>query len=156
MPLIRASQLVGKTIRLNKQAPFYRVFDINNLGDRANPVSNMLPVGYQFVVDTFITSGPAYTSSYGVKYAARKDDYLTFFGKDTKYYAIKVKDISVGKQGFKEAGIKSVKQEAEQEKLAEMSDIERIAASVGKYAKWIVIGVAAVWATGYLIKTTRK
>lgn len=156
MPQVRASQLVGKTIRLNKQAPFYRVFDINNLGDRAKPVSNMLPVGYQFLVDTFITSGPAYTSSYGVKYAARKDDYLTFFGKDTAYYAIKVKDISVGKQGFREAGIKTVKQETEQEKLAQMSDLERTLASIGKYAKWIVIGVAAVWATGYLIKTTRK
>lgn len=156
MPLIRAVQLVGKTIRLNKQTPFYRVSDINKLGDSARPVSNMLPEGYQFVISSFLTSGPAYTSGYGIKYAARKDNYITFYGNDRQYYAIKSKDIQVGKQGLKEAGIKSVKQEAEQEKLAEMSDIERIAASVGKYAKWIVIGVAAVWATGYLIKTTRK
>lgn len=159
MPQVRASQLVGKTIRLNKQAPFYRVFDINNLGDRAKPVSNMLPVGYQFVVDTFITSGPAYTSSYGVKYAARKNDYLTFFGKDKEYYAIKVQDISVGAKGLKEAGVKTVKQEEKEEQEAAQTPLDKLFTGFGKFAnfaKYLTIGIAAVWATGYIIKQTKK
>jgi len=55
MPIISASQLIGKTLTIKQAAPFYRVNDINNLGDRAKPVSNMLPAGYQFIVDGFLT-----------------------------------------------------------------------------------------------------
>ncbi|NDF99777.1 MAG: hypothetical protein EB101_12875 [Chitinophagia bacterium] len=48
MPQISARQLIGKSIRAERQANFYRVSDVNNLGDKAKPVSNMLPVGYTF------------------------------------------------------------------------------------------------------------
>lgn len=159
MPQVRVNQLQGKTLTLKKPVRFYRVFDINNLGDRAKPVSNMLPIGYKMLVDTYLTKGPAYTSSYGVKYAPRKDDYLTFFGKDKEYYAIKVQDISVGAKGLKEAGVKTVKEEVKEEQEAAQTPLDKLFAGFGKFAnfaKYLTIGVAAVWATGYLIKTTKK
>lgn len=159
MPLIRASQIQGKTITLKQPAKFYRVFDINNLGDKAKPVSNMIPAGYQLLVDTYITKGPAYTSSYGVKYAPRKDDYFTFFGKDKEYYAIKVQDIKVGAKGYKEAGVKTVKEEEKEEQEAAQTPLDKLFTGFGKFAnfaKYLTIGIAAVWATGYIIKQTKQ
>lgn len=156
MPVVRVNQLQGKTITLKKSIPFYRVNDINKIGDKAKPVSNLLPVGYQLKIDSFLQKGPSYTDNYGFIKASRNDDYLTFFGKDGNYYAIKTQSISVGTQGLKEAGVKTVKQEQEEEKLSQMTDLQKITASVGKYAKWIVLGVAIVWATGYIIKSTKK
>ena len=159
MPVIRVNQLQGKTLRLRKPVSFYRVFDINNIGDKAKPVSNMLPVGYQLLVDSYLTKGPAYTSSYGVKYAARKDDYLTFFGKNKEYYAIKTQDISVGAKGLKEAGVKTVKEEQKEEQEAAQTPLDKLFTGFGKFAnfaKYLTIGIAAVWATGYIIKQTKQ
>jgi len=156
---IRANQLVGKTIKLNKQAQFYRVNDVNTLGDKAKPVSNMLPVGYQMKIDAFLTKGPAYTNFYGIKYAARKDDYLTFFGKDGEYYAIKTQAILLGKQQRKEAGIKTIKEEEKEAQAAEQTTLDKVFDGFGKFAnfaKYLTIGIAAVWATGYIIKQTKK
>jgi len=156
---IRVNQLVGKSIKLKKQVPFYRVSDVNTLGDKAKPVSNMLPVGYQMKIDAYLTKGPAYTNMYGIKYAARKDDYLTFFGKDGQYYAIKAQTISLGKQGLKEAGIKTIKEEQKEAQAAEQTTLDKVFAGFGKFAnfaKYLTIGIAAVWATGYIIKQTKK
>jgi len=158
MPEVRASQLQGKTLTLKKAIPFYRVNDINNLGDKSKPVSN-LPIGYKLKVDTFLLKGPAYTDSYGLLKAKRSDDYFTFFGKDGKYYAIKVASIVVGKEGLKEAGIKTVKQEEQEAAQAEQTTVDKLFSSFGKFAnfaKYLTIGIAAVWATGYLIKSTKK
>lgn len=159
MPVIRVNQLQGKTLTLKKPLRFYRVFDINNIGDKAKPVSNMLPVGYQLLVDTYLTKGPAYTSSYGIKYAARKDDYLTFFGKNKEYYAVKVQDISVGPKGLEQAGVKTKEQEQKEQEQAEKTPLDKLFNGFGKFAnfaKYLTIGIAAVWATGYIIKQTKK
>jgi hypothetical protein len=49
--LIRAGQLVDKTITLEKNTPFYRVSDVNNLGYKAKEIVPALKTGYKFVVD---------------------------------------------------------------------------------------------------------
>ena len=156
MPDISASQLIGKTITLKSATNFYRVNDINNVGDKAKMISNRLPAGYQLTVDSFILKGPQSVDAYGFIKAKRSDDYLTFYGRDKNYYAVKVKDLNIGKEELKKRDIKTVKQEQEERKLAQMTDIEKLAYNVGKYAKWLVLGVAVVWATGYLIKSTKK
>lgn len=159
MPAIRVNQLQGKTLTLKKAIPFYRVSDINNIGDRAKAVSNMLPVGYQLKVDSFLTKGPAYTDNYGLLKAKRSDDYLTFFGKDGQYYAIKTQSLSVGAKGLKEAGVKTVEQEQKEEEQAALTPMDKLFAGFGKFAnfaKYLTIGVAAIWATGYIIKATKK
>jgi hypothetical protein len=156
MPVVRVNQLVGKSLTLKKAIPFYRVNDINNKGDNAKPVGNMLPIGYQLRVDSFLTKGPQFVDKYGFVKAKRSDDYLTFFGKDGNNYAIKTQSISVGQKGLKESGVKTVEQEVKEAEEAQKSDLEKLFGGVGKYAKWLIIGIAAVWATGYLIKSTKK
>lgn len=150
MPDIRVSQLLDKTITLEKDTPFYRAFDVNNLGYKAKQISPSLKTGYKFVVDSFILKGPAYTNpNYpSLKYAERKDDYITFFGRDGKYYAIKVKDISLSAAGRRASGILTVKEEEEQN----LSTFAKIA----RFAKQLIIGVSVVWAAGYIYKQTRK
>lgn len=159
MPIITANQLIGKTLTIKQAAPFYRVNDINNLGDKAKPVSNMLPAGYQFVVDSFLTKGPAYTDMYGLIKAKRSDDYITFFGRDRQFYAIKTKNLSVGKKGLEQAGVKTVEQEQKEKEQAEKTALDKLFEGFGKFAnfaKFLTIGIAAVWATGYIIKQTKK
>lgn len=151
MPTVRVNQLVGKTLTLKKAIPFFRVSDINSQGDRSKAVSN-LPVGYQVKVDTFLTKGPAFTDQYGLLKAKRSDDYLTFFGKDGNYYAIKTQSISVGQKGLQEAGVKTVKEEEKEAQEAALTPIDKAL----KFGKWIIIGVAAIWAAGYIIKSTKK
>ena len=94
--------------------------------------------------------------NYGFVKAKRSDDYLTFFGKNGNNYAIKVKDVRVGEKGLKTSNVKTVEQEQKEAEEAQKSDLEKLFGGVGKYAKWLIIGIAAVWATGYLIKSTKK
>ena len=152
MPQISARQLIDKTIRAERKANFYRVSDVNNLGDKAKPVSNMLPVGYTFKVDSFLTKTPAYTNIYGIRYAARKDDYITFFGKDGRYYAIKVQDIGLSAQQRRQAGIKTVEEEIREAQEANLTTLDKLA----RFGKYLAIGIAVVWAGGYIYKTTKK
>jgi len=152
MPIISASQLIGKTLTIKQAAPFYRVNDINNLGDRAKPVSNMLPAGYQFIVDGFLTKTPAYTDSYGFLKAKRSDDYITFFGKDRQYYAIKTQSLSVGKKGLEQAGVKTVQQEKKEAEDALKNPLDKAI----EFGKKLIIGVAVVWAAGYLYQSIKK
>lgn len=151
MPVVTASQLQGKTLTIKTATPFFRVSDVNSQGDRSKAVSN-LPAGYQIKVDTYLTKGPSYTDFYGNLKAKRSDDYLTFFGKDGNYYAVKVQSIRVGEKGLKEAGVKTVKQEQKEAQEAALTPIDKAL----KFGKWIIIGVAAIWAAGYIIKSTKK
>ena len=151
MPTVRVNQLQGKTLTLKTATPFFRVSDVNSQGDNARAVSN-LPSGYQFKVDSYLQKGPAYTDMYGLLKAKRSNDYLTFFGKDGKYYAINTKSISVGAKGLKEACVKTVKQEEKEAQEAALTPIDKAL----KFGKWIIIGVAAIWAAGYIIKSTKK
>jgi hypothetical protein len=145
---IRASQLIDKTITLEQKTPFFRAFDVNRLGFKAIPIGNGLPIGYRMTIDSFLLKGPEYISRYGIKYAERKDDYLTFSGKDGKYYAVKLKDIKLSKAARQSAGILTVEEEEEQN----LSTTDRLI----KFGKKILIGVVVVWAAGYIYKQTKK
>lgn len=156
---ISANQLVGKTVTLKRPTRFYRVDDVNKLGDKATPVKNLLPVGYRMLIDSYLASGPGYTGNYYIKYAARSDNYLTFWGKDRVYYAIKGKDFSLDKKGREEAGVKTVVEEREEEQQQKKTTWDKLFEGFGKFAnfaKYLTIGIAAVWATGYIIKQTKK
>jgi hypothetical protein len=146
---IRAGQLVDKTITLEKNTPFYRVSDVNNLGYKSKEITPALKTGYKFVVDSFLLKGPAYTNPvYGLRYEERKDDYLTFRGRDGNFYAIKVKDLKLSKEGRQASGILTIKEEQE----AQQSTLQKII----KFGRNLIIGVAVVWAAGYIYKTTKK
>jgi len=159
LPTVRANQLIGKTLPIKNSIPFFRVRDINKFGDKAKIVGK-LPIGYQLLVDSFLVKGPAYYDANSLQtYAKRSNDYLTFFGKDKNNYAIKVADISVGKKQLEQAGVKTVEQEAKEQEQAEKTPIDKLFEGFGKFAnfaKYLVIGITAVWATGYIIKQTRK
>ena len=159
MPTVPVNQLIGKTIKLQRPAKFYKVSDINKLGDKATAIKNLLPKGYSMHIDTFLAATPGYTNLYGIKYAARKDNYLTFFGADKAYYAIKEKDLFIGEQQRKEQEIKTTEEIKKEQEEADKTPIDKLFEGFGKFAnfaKYLVIGITAVWATGYIIKQTRK
>lgn len=146
---IRAGQLVDKTITLEKNTPFYRVSDVNNFGYKAKEIVPSLKTGYKFVVDSFLLQGPAYTNPiYGLRYEERKDDYLTFRGRDGNFYAIKVKDLKLSKEGRQASGILTIKEEQE----AQQSTLQKLI----NLGRKLIIGVAVVWAAGYIYKSTKK
>lgn len=149
---IRLNQLIDKTIEIKTATPFYRAYDIQFV-DKAKPISNKLPAGYKLKVDSYLLKTPTYTDpNYGVKYVARKDDYLLFRGKDGKYYAVATKDLVLDKKVLKQEGIKTVKEEMREEAEAKLSTLDKLA----RFGKYLVIGIAGVWAAGYLYKSTRK
>lgn len=159
MPTYSARQIIDKTLIAERPLNFYRVFDINNQGDKAKPVSNKLPKGYSFVVDSFLAPTEPYVSQYGIMYAGRKDLYFTFRGKDGNYYAVKNERGAFDKKSLKQQGVLTVEEEiklAEQQAQTPFDTLFQGFGKFGNFAKWIIIGVAAVWATGYIIKSTKK
>jgi len=148
--LISFSQLMDKTITLEKDTPFYRLFDVNNEGYKAKEIKPPLKTGYKFVVWSYLLKGPAYANpNYpSIKYAERKDDYLLFKGMDGKYYAIKVKDLKLSKAGRRASGILTVEEEEQQN----LSTIEKLT----RFGKRLLIGIAIVWGAGYLYKQIKK
>lgn len=148
--LISVSQLMDKTITLEKETPFYRLFDVNNEGYKAKEIKPPLRTGYKFVVWSYLLKGPAYANpNYpSIKYAERRDDYLLFKGMDGKYYAIKVKDLKLSKASRRASGILTVEEEEEQN----LSTIEKLT----RFGKRLLIGVAIVWGAGYLYKQIKK
>lgn len=159
MPIYSASQILDKTLTVNRPLNLFRVFDINNKGDQAKPVSNKLPKGYRFVVDSFLAPTPAYVSQYGIMYAKRSDTYFTFKGRDGNFYAVKNERGAFDKDQLKKQGILTVDEEIKLREEKAKDPIEKLFEGFGsfaKFAKWIAIGVAAVWATGYIIKSTKK
>ena len=149
---IRLNQLIDKTIEIKTPTTFYRAYDVQFVPN-AKPVSNKLPPGYKINVDSYLLSTPGYTDPiYGFKYVARKDDYLLFRGNDKGYYAVKNKDLVLDKTVLKQQGIKTVKEEMREEAQAKLSTLDKLA----RFGKYLVIGIAGVWAAGYLYKSTRK
>ena len=156
--IINFSQLKGKKLTLKRKQNFYRAADVTLAGDKAKVVGQ-LPVGYIFVPDTYLEVTPTYTDVYGIIHGARKYDYIVFQGKDGKLYAIRGQDMVLDKFGIKYQEIKTTKEEFEQEKESEKSAFDKLFEGFGKFAKtakWVVIGIGAVWATGYIIKSTKK
>jgi hypothetical protein len=159
MPVYSASQLLNKTLKVARPLSFYRVIDINNLGNNAKPVSNKLPVNYQFVVDSFLLPTAGGPGNYGIVYAPRSATYFTFKGRDGGYYAVKNERGAFNKEALSQQGILTVEDEIKLYQEQTKDPLDKIFEGFGKFAgfaKWMAIGVAAIWATGYLIKTTRK
>lgn len=159
MPVYSAKQILDKTLKANRPLNLYRVLDINNNGDQAKPVSNKLPKGYAFKVDSFLLPTEAFISQYGIMYAKRKDTYFTFRGKDGNYYAVKNERGSFDKNSLKAQGILTVDDEIKLAQEQSKTPIDKLFEGFGKfaiYAKWVTIGIVAIWATGYIIKSTKK
>ena len=159
MPIYSARQIIDKTFTATRPLSFYRVFDINNQGDKAKPVSNKLPKGYSFRVDSFLAPTAPYVSQYGIMYAGRSNLYFTFRGKDGNYYAVKNERGAFDKEGLKKQGVLTVDEEIKLAEEQAKTFTDKIFEGFGdfaNFAKWIIIGVAAVWATGYIIKSTKK
>ncbi len=92
------------------------------------------------------------SDSYGFLKAKRSDDYITFFGKDRQYYAIKTQSLSVGKKGLEQAGVKTVQQEKKEAEDALKNPLDKAI----EFGKKLIIGVAVVWAAGYLYQSIKK
>lgn len=160
MPIFSASQLIGKRFWVRKPINLYRVNDINNLGYKAVPVSNLLPVGYSFVMDSFLLPSEEYTDQYGIKRAKRIDTYFTFIGNDKKYYAVIFKnDNRFSLEKLIEQGIKSdieirkEKEEAEKTPIDKLTDLFTGAGSTLKTLLYIGVGIYAI---GYLLPKIQK
>ena len=160
MPKVTVSftQLKGKQLTLKQPQDFYRAADVTIGGDKAKVIGK-LPAGYIFVPDTYLQIIPAYTDLYGITHGERKYDYIVFKGKDGKMYAIRGKDMVLEKSDIKYQGIKTTEQEYEAQQEAQKTTLDKIFEGFGKFAntaKWIAVGALAVWATGYIIKSTKK
>lgn len=120
--LYSASQLIDKTMVLDKPVPAYRVIDINQYGDKAQP-AYIMPKDSYFVVDSFLAATPGYTSQYGITYAARTVPYFTFFAGGVYMAVAIVGDGRFSLSALREQGALSVKEEIERDEREKRSDL---------------------------------
>tara|TARA_R110000868_G_scaffold258476_3_gene515999 strand:+ start:921 stop:1394 length:474 start_codon:yes stop_codon:yes gene_type:complete len=146
MPLYNFSQLVGKTFVLKNDTPFYRINDINNLGDNAKPV-NKLKANYSFVLDSYLSptdggTNPIYPS---IKYAKRSYYFFTFYGNDGKYYGVIYDPIKkqFNTDVLRQQGAKTIEQQIREKEELNKSFLEKLLPSVKK-ALFIGIGIFAI------------
>jgi hypothetical protein len=67
MPIVSAGQVIDKTLFLKRPSNFYRAGDVSlatpsnpdKNADKAKPISNKLPTGYSFLVDSFLKADAA-------------------------------------------------------------------------------------------------
>ena len=158
MPTFSASQLIGKTFYTTKPLNFYRVSDINTLGDNAKPVSNKLKTGYSFVLDSFLLPTEPFTK-YGIRYAKRSDTYFTFYGNDKNYYAVKYAKDNFSSKALKEQGAKTDEQiikEKEQEQQTPADYIKNALISAGTLTKNVIYIGLGIFAIGYILPKILK
>lgn len=150
MPKVNVSQLIGKTFYPIYKLNYYKVFDVNNNGDKASPVDR-LKVNESFVMDSYLSPIPAQTK-YGINYAKRSNLYLTFYrGKD--YYAIIYNANSFSLKDLKQQGVKTIEEELKEEEEKNKTPIDKIfdvLGAGGKVVKNILIFGVVVVAIGYL------
>lgn len=164
MALIRVSQLLDKTFYVTRPLEFYRVMDVNNLGDKARPVKNKLKTGYAFILDSYLAPLESATTKNGVKLAARSSSYFTFKGKDGNYYAVKfANDGRFSLKKLQEQGVKTIVQEAKEKEEEEKTPIQTIKETTSKavtsaagFSKNIIYIGIAVLAAGYLLPKILK
>ena len=159
MALINAKELIGKQFYIQKSIPFYKVSNINILGDKAKP-SGHLKVNYSFIMDSFIQPKESgYKDKYGLNYAKLSDYYFTFYGNDKNYYAVKYSPD--GRFNFKkllEQGTKTVVQEQKEKEEKEKTPIDKISelfSDAGNSLKKIIYLGLGIYAIGYLIQKTK-
>jgi hypothetical protein len=159
MPIFSAGQLIGKTFFVTRPLEFYRVNDVNLLGDKAQPVSNKLKRGYSFVLDSFLLPTESFTK-YGTRYAARTNPYFTFYGNDKNYYAVIQKpDGRFSLDKLKEQGAKSDVQIAEEKAEENKTPVDKLTdmfAAGGKTLKTILYIGIGIYAAGYLLPKILK
>lgn len=143
--LYSASQLIGKTMILDKPCNVYRVIDVNNYGDKALPAF-VAPKDYQFVVDSFLGSTAGYTSDYGITYAARTTPYFTFFDGGIYYAIAVIGDGRFSLAALREQGALSVKEEVERDLRESKSDLANFFDDISKPIKLLMFA-----GVGYLI-----
>jgi hypothetical protein len=148
---VNAGQIIGKTLFLKKSANFYRAGDVSKYSnaDKAQPVSNKLPAGYFFIVDSFLKADP------GIN---RSSFYWTFFGNDKKYYAIKHDPKLFSFEKLKDQGVKTTKEVIKAEEEANKTPTEKLTDTVtnlftgaGKTAKNLLYIGIGIFAVGYLL-----
>jgi len=148
---VNAGQIIGKTLFLKKSSNFYRAGDVSKYSnaDKAQPVSNKLPAGYFFVVDSFLQADP------GIN---RSSFYWTFFGKDKKYYAIKHDPKLFSFDKLKDQGVKTTAEVIKAEEEQNKTPVEKVTETVtnlftgaGKTAKNLLYIGVGIFAIGYLL-----
>jgi hypothetical protein len=156
MPIFSPGQLIGKTFFVTRPLEFYRVADVNALGDAAKPVSNKLKRGYSFVLDSFLLPTESFTK-YGTRYAARTNPYFTFYGNDKNYYAVIQKpDGRFSLDKLKEQGAQTDVEIAQAIETASKTPIEKFFTSLTSTSKNLLYITAGVLAAGYLLPKILK
>jgi len=156
MPIFSPGQLIGKTFFVTRPLEFYRVNDVNLLGDKAQPVSNKLKRGYSFVLDSFLLPTESYTK-YGTRYAARTNPYFTFYGNDKNYYAVIQKpDGRFSLDKLQQQGAQSDVQLAQQAAAALQTPAQNFFTSLSTTTKNLIYIAAGVLAAGYLLPKILK
>lgn len=163
MPLYNIRNLIGKTFVLKSPTKFYRVADVNNLGDKAKPVSNLLKKGYSFTLDSFLMPTDGGVDKYGIKRAKRSNYYWTFYGANGSYYAIIFNENLFDNSAIQQQGIKTVEQEVKESESESKSPFDKLSETVsdifkgiGKTGKTLLIVGVSVWAVGYLMEKNRS
>jgi hypothetical protein len=156
MPIFSPGQLIGKTFFVTRPLEFYRVNDVNLLGDKAKPVSNKLKRGYSFVLDSFLLPTESYTK-YGTRYAARTNPYFTFYGNDKNYYAVIQKpDGRFSLDKLKEQGAQTDVEIAQAIEAASQTPAQNFFTSLSTTTKNLIYIAAGVLAAGYLLPKILK
>jgi hypothetical protein len=156
MAIFSPGQLIGKTFFVTRPLEFYRVVDVNALGDKAKPVSNLLKRGYSFVLDSFLLPTESYTK-YGTRYAARSNPYFTFKGNDGGYYAVIQKpDGRFSLDKLKEQGAKTDVEIAQQTAAEQQTPAQNFFTSLSTTTRNLLYIAAGVLAAGYLLPKILK
>ena len=151
MATVDPGQIIGKTLFLKRSAIFYRGADIckDCNAYMARPVSNKLPAGYSFVVDSFLAPAPE---------SNRSSFYWTFYGKDKKYYGVKHDPNLFSFDALKDQGVKTTAEIIKEEKEANKTPVEKatdtlkeLATGAGKTARNLLYIGVGIFAVGYLL-----
>ena len=145
--VVSAGEVIDKTLFLTKPANFYQAGNINTKNPK--PISNKLPTGYGFKVDSYLEPKPDINRDFF---------YWTFYGKDKKYYAIKHDPDGFSFEALKQQGVKTVEQQKKEEKEENKTVVEKasetitdLATGAGKTVKNLLYIGVGIFAVGYLL-----
>lgn len=149
MPIYSASQILGRTVTMDSNVNYYRVSDINSIGDKAPP-AGQLKKGQSVRVDSYLSPTPGYTNMYSIVYAPRKFNYFTFYSNGT-YFCFRLEDNAIDTRILKESGALTLAQELEERRLDNMTDVERFFSGFNikggiKTIVTLAVVIAVVWA----------
>lgn len=156
MPQVNVIQLIGKTFYPRFPVRYYKVEDINTMGDNAVK-AGVLKKNQSFVMDSFLMPTEAY-KKYGFTYAKRSSLFFTFY-MNGKYYGIKYDPNLYSLSKLQEQGTQTIEQQQQaqiEENKTPIDKIEDIFKSgAGMVKNLIYIGIA-IFAIGYLVPKFQK